>query len=188
MTNLKHEIDINRNIRTDLALDNVDKKISKKKINVVKLKIDKHLSKIINKKSGDYLTIEFKDVTDIDNRIKVINILKKELKSLLTISPKNKYLIIGLGNNKITADSLGPRVIDKIVKTAYLDEIGLGFSNVAAYAAGVKGETGFESTDIIKALVKIYKPDVILIIDSLVTKFLERVNKTIQILNKYFCC
>ena len=181
--NLKHEINIKANLRTDLAIDDTTEEISGRKIKVTSIKIDKKNSKLIHKKCGNYLTIEFKDVTDIDNREKLTLVLTKELKKLLKkLNLINKRcLIIGLGNSNSTPDSLGPRVVKKIITTAYLKDIGPGFSDVAAYSVGVKGETGFESKDIVKALVKIYKPDFIFVVDSLASKSLKRLNKTIQI-------
>lgn len=180
---MKHEINVNSNLRTDLAADIVNKRISHKDINVIHIQVDKAIEKIIHKKVGNYLTIEFKDITDIDNRNKVIDVFVKELKKMLKELNvfRKKCLVIGLGNMKTTPDSLGPKVVEKIVTTAYLKKIESKFSNVAAYSVGVKGETGFSSVDIVKALVKIFKPDFILVIDALVSKNLDRLNKTIQI-------
>ena len=43
------------------------------------------------------------------------------------------------------------------------------------------GQTGIETSDIIKALVKKTKPELVLVIDALASRSLHRVNRTIQI-------
>lgn len=180
---MKHELKIKTNFRTDLAIDNISQKSNHKDIHVFNVNIDKKLSKILKKRAGNYLTIEFKDITDIDNRNRLIRVLIKVLKKMLKSYDLcgKKCLVVGLGNINVASDSLGPKVVKKIITTSYLNDIGPGFSNVAAYNVGIKGETGFESIDIIKSLVKIFKPSFVLVIDSLVTKNLDRLNQTIQI-------
>ena len=73
-----HRIDLkNYEIRTDLAIEaaiNVD--IDKKEqifdnIKVTNIYLDKNNSKIINKKEGNYTTIEFDDITDYNMKEKV---------------------------------------------------------------------------------------------------------------------
>ncbi len=183
---MKHEIDLaNFSLRTDLMIETIDIKQGKIKetedIYVTEIMIDENLSKKINKKSGNYITIEFQDVTDIDNQKDLKKIFKKYLKKLIKNSKRG--LIIGLGNINSTPDSLGPKVIENIVVTTHILDVAPldeGFSEIAAIAPGVTGDTGIETYEIIKKIIDIIKPEYIIVIDSLATLSIERLNKTIQ--------
>ena len=179
----------NYKIRTDLAIDekienreniiiktNVYDDIKVTNVNVLK-KIEE-----INKKPGNYITIEFDDVTDYDNNKKVEKIFIKELKKII----KNYFniLIVGLGNKACTPDSIGPLVTENIIVTNHLYELGLldvGFRRISIINPGVKGTTGLETSSIIKGVISELKPDLIIAIDSLASSSLEHLNKTIQI-------
>ena len=193
-----NEIDLGRyNIRTDLAVDVIDESTKgiKTKINyvddikVTNVLVLKEGSKIINKKEGLYITIEFKDVTDYDNRQKVIKVFSDELKKMLNekgLSSNDSYLIVGLGNSNITPDSLGPKVAERVLITNHLFELGEleeGFSRTYAFKPSVMGETGIETSILISGIVQKIKPSVVLVIDALASQSIERVNKTIQMTN-----
>lgn len=190
---MKHEIDFHKyKIHTDLAieensnlLDDI-KIINKNDIKITSLFINEKKAKKLHKKSGHYITIEFKDITDHQNRIKVKKVLTKQLIKIFKDNKiyQKKCLVIGLGNNNSTPDSLGPKVAKKIIVTSHIASITAlekGFSNVSSYAVGVKGETGLDSIDVIKGLIKASNPDFLLVIDALASQSLERLNKTIQI-------
>ena len=130
---MNHEIDLKKyQIRTDLAIDLIKEnnikgiKSSYKNIDNIKITdvcIDEKAGKKINKKSGNYITIEFEDVTDYDNKEKVKGIFVKELIKILennNIKNEDSCLIIGLGNSSSTPDSLGPKVIENVVVTNHL--------------------------------------------------------------------
>lgn len=190
---MKHEIDLSKyKIRTDLAIEVTPENIEIKteqidNIKISKVYIDKETSKKINKKTGNYITIEFEDITDKDNKRKIKEIFIKELKNILekqNIKEKDPCLIIGLGNRMSTPDALGPKTVDNILITNHLYELGLlgeNYRRVSALVPGVMGTTGIETSDIIKSVTKEIKPKFILIIDALASSSLERVNKTIQI-------
>ena len=117
-----HEIDLKRyDIRTDLVIDTIDNNdilIDNKKvlgsdnidtlvevqgdIKITKVTVDDNVSRIIGKKKGRYITIEFDDVTDTDNKNKVEDIFTLELNDIFDISKVNSVLIIGLGNRDST--------------------------------------------------------------------------------------
>jgi len=190
---MKHEIDLSKfKIRTDLAIEVTPKniEIKEEKIDNIKINtiyIDKETSKEINKKIGNYITIEFEDITDKDNKEKIKKVFIKELKNILekqNIKDKDQCLVIGLGNRMSTPDALGPKTVDNILITNHLYELGLlgeNYRRVSALVPGVMGTTGIETSDIIKSVTKEIKPKFILIIDALASSSLERVNKTIQI-------
>lgn len=192
---MKHEIDLKKyNMRTDLVkevipekLDGIIKTITKQdNITITDITILEEASIKINKKAGNYITIEFDDVTDYNNKEKVKEIFSIHLKKLLNkinIKKNDSCLIVGLGNDKSTPDSLGPNSINNILVTNHLFEIGeieKGFRKVSAIAPGVMGQTGIETSKIVLSLIKTLKPDFVLVIDALASQSLERVNKTIQ--------
>lgn len=190
-----HKIDLsNYKIRTDLAIEAVDnsREIKKKiksidDVKITRIKIDEESGLKIGKKAGNYITIEFNDITDYDNKEKVKEIFSDELKTLLkelNVSDEASVLVIGLGNDKSTPDALGPLAIDNILVTKYLFTLGSveeGFREVSAISPGVMGETGIETSDLIKSVVDTVKPNLVMVIDALASQSLERVNQTIQI-------
>lgn len=197
---MSHEIDLDKyKIRTDLLIDTIETSkeelklpISKKKLNDITITIvdvDLKQEKTIGKKAGRYITIEFTDVTDHNNKEKLINVFKKELKNFLNylkISEDSTCLVIGLGNDLSTPDALGPNVIKDIIVTKHLYELGeveTGFREVSALSPGVMGNTGIETGDIIEALVNKIKPNFLIVIDALASQSITRLNKTIQMSN-----
>lgn len=195
---MNHEIDLSKyQIRTDLAIEaieNIDEVfgIKRKEENIDNFKVtsvfvDDEGSKKINKKKGNYITIEFEDITDFNNKEKIKELFSQKLKNLinsLKVDSEKDILVIGLGNDKSTPDALGPMSVNNILVTRHLflyNEIEEGFKKVAAINPGVMGQTGIETSDLIKAIVKAIKPSLVIAIDSLASQSIERVNKTIQL-------
>ena len=134
-----------------------------------------------------YTTIYFKDITDKDNFYEVQKIFVNELKNYLKLVPQDKILVIGLGNQKSTADSLGPKTIENILVTRYLfllGEVEEGYSNVATFIPNVMGNTGIETSQLIKRIIEEVTATKVIVIDSLKTNNIKRLNKTIQITNE----
>jgi len=183
----------NYDIRTDLILETVKDKeyITTNKIDditISRVVIDKKNKDIIGKKEGNYITLEFEDITNYEDREKVGKCLEKEIKNILELNNINKSdegLIIGLGNNKSTADALGPKTIENILVTRHLfllnQNVKKGIREISAIVPGVMGNTGIETTDIIMSVTEKIKPKFIVVVDSLCASSIERLNKTIQI-------
>lgn len=186
---MNHEVDLKNSIlRTDLAVELIKTHPTKQidDIKITNITLNKEEADKINKKEGNYTTIEFEDVTDHTNAEKLQTIFAEELQKLLkleNINDDDMCLIIGLGNEKSTPDSLGPLVISKTLVTNYiylygsLDE---GFRRVCAISPGVMGETGIETSNLLKSIVNTIKPNFVITIDALAASSVERVNKTIQ--------
>lgn len=179
-------------IRTDLAIDYVKEKqhlngVKHKKemiegFNVTVVELDDNNA--LKKKKGKYITVEFEDCTDIKNVEKLINTLTIILNKMLNLNKNSFGLVVGLGNDRSTPDSLGPLVVNDIIVTNHLyllNELSSNYRRLAAINPGVMGETGIETSDIIESIVNSIKPDYIIAIDSLASKSIERLNKTIQI-------
>jgi len=193
-----HTIDLkNNSLRTDLIIDeisrNQENKIETKKIiekeNIVleEIKVDKELEKELKKKPGIYRTVTFKDVTDKNNfkevEQTVITALKKTYEDI-NLTKDSKVLVIGLGNEESTPDSLGPKSINHILVTRHLfllGEVEEGYRNVASFKPSVTGVTGIETKDLIEGITEKIKPDLLIVIDALASNSIDRLNKTIQI-------
>jgi len=194
---MNHEIDLKKyQIRTDLAIDLINKgtnikgiKSNIKLVDGIKITdvyVDDDGSKSINKKTGNYITIEFDDVTDYNNGKKIEEIFSEQLKKMIennNIDKEASCLIVGLGNSNSTPDSLGPKSIENIIVTNHLfvyGEVDEGFRRTYALTPGVMGSTGIETSELIKSVAKTVKPGFILAIDALASQSVERVNRTIQ--------
>ena len=189
---MKHEVDLSKyEIRTDLVIEkenfiNNEEEIDNIKITRTKLNKD---NLIKNKEKGVYITIEFDDVTDSENYEKVKKILVNNLKYLIketNIKDDSFYLVVGLGNRNSTPDAIGPLTIDNVIVTNHIylyDELDPNYKRVSAIVPNVTASTGIETSDYIKGIVSVLKPDAIIVIDALASRSLKRVNKTIQLSN-----
>ena len=196
------------NFRTDLATERRD--IFKKSNNLQEIdgieseiqEVDKNLKiervfvtnengeKAVGKPKGTYITIDIKNLKIArDEEIqKASDVLTGELSKILDkhITRKDEMLVVGLGNVYVTPDSLGPKVINEIDITRhllkympqYLDE---NTRNVCAIAPGVLGTTGMETLEILKGVVDNVKPKVVVVIDSLASRSIERISSSLQI-------
>lgn len=191
-------------IRTDLALEAKEFHESKSKesipgvrvdtdgdkdIKITRVRIeDETGARLMGKPVGNYITIEIPRLKekDIDLMEDVSRTLAKEIISLVKLDDKSVILVVGLGNWNITPDSLGPKVIEKIMVTRHMteflpDQIDDSVRSVCALSPGVLGITGIETSEIILGVVNRVKPDLVIAIDALASRKLERVNTTIQI-------
>ena len=119
----------------------------------------------------------------INNDIK--HNLKKELKYFINkIKNKESVLIIGLGNDNYTADSIGPKTLKHIKVNSFLDgNIKFKGIKISALEPGVLGQTGIDTKRIVKSVVNEIKPNFLIIIDSFITNNILEVEKCIQISN-----
>lgn len=104
------------------------------------------------------------------------------------IENPEKILVVGLGNSDITPDALGPKTASRIIATRHIAEENLGkdmlpadLNSVSVLAAGVMGQTGIESSEIVYAVSEKIKPDCIIVIDALACSDITRLGSTIQI-------
>ena len=196
----------NINIRTDLAVElneAVDKSDSRysgvivrehiDKVSLVKVTtleiINEEGEKLFNRKAGIYITIEAEGLGENDDfyNERVIEIISGQIDALIRpcISKNIKLLVVGLGNRNVTADSLGPDVVDKLIINSHIhgekDEISVRLS---ALSPGVMAQTGIETSSIIKGIADEIDPGVIIVIDALAARNTQRLNKTIQISNR----
>jgi spore protease len=145
----------------------------------------------IGKLPGHYITIEVPGLRRKDSELQnqVATRFAGEFGTFLKrigVGADDKVLIIGLGNWNVTADALGPIVVENVLVTRHYFElmpgqVEYGYREVSAIAPGVLGTTGIESSEIVSGIVEKTKPDLIIAIDALASRSLDRVNTTIQI-------
>ncbi len=146
--------------------------------------------KQLGKEPGHYVTLEMPARFYGQQKVyeEMCKVCAKELSSLTNQYLKTEndsVLVIGLGNWNITADALGPRVIHSLMITRHLkeympEEIDEGIRPVCGISPGVLGLTGIETGEIVRGLVEKLKPKMVIAIDALCSRKVERVNTTIQ--------
>ena len=196
------------NFRTDLALER--REIFKKNNNLEEIdgveienkEIDENLKvtkvnitnqngeQSIGKPIGTYITIDIQKLRLAEEAEiqKSAEVLSDELKEIINkhIESKDDILVVGLGNMYVTPDSLGPKVINDIDVTRhiikylpqYIDE---NSRPVSAISPGVLGTTGIETLEILEGVVKEIKPKLLIVIDALASRSIERISSTIQL-------
>lgn len=153
----------------------------------------KNSARILGKPIGTYLTLEAPAMTqpDEDYHKEISRELAEQLRSVIPgIDKEPSVMVVGLGNRDVTADSLGPNVVDNLVITRHMVmEFGKAAYNkshvpiISALIPGVMAKTGMESAEIIKGVVEKTKPDVVIVVDALAARSTKRLNRTIQITN-----
>lgn len=147
-------------------------------------------AKAMGKPKGNYVTLEAPNMIEEDEGYhREISVqLSRVLKRLLPKEKEFTTLVAGLGNRAVTPDSLGPRVVDNLCITRHIiKEFGkyvIGDSchkSVSSIVPGVMAQTGIESMEIVRGIVKETSPDVIIAVDALAARSTRRLNRTIQI-------
>ncbi len=161
------------------------------KISVEKVKIlNEEGEKAIGKPIGSYITIDIKKLklAQEEDIQKASEVLTNELKNILDMhtQKQDEIIIVGLGNIYVTPDSLGPKVINEIDVTRHLikyvpDVVGKDTRSVSAVAPGVLGTTGIETVEILKGIIENTHPKLVVVIDALASRSIERISSTIQI-------
>ncbi|MBR6400024.1 MAG: GPR endopeptidase [Firmicutes bacterium] len=141
-------------------------------------------ARAMGRPKGSYITIEspYMRTGDKDAHRRIAELLKKYLLKIKALDNAKSVLITGLGNRRITADSLGPKAAGRIRVTGHItDMLPAGTRSVYAVSPGVMGITGIETLEIIRGIVSRIKPDAVIAIDSLAARRTERINATIQL-------
>ncbi|AUS96623.1 GPR endopeptidase [Clostridium thermosuccinogenes] len=142
----------------------------------------------IGKPMGNYITLEVPRLKENDQELyeNTCKALAKELVNIINLRDDTTILIVGLGNWNVTPDSLGPKVVSSVMVTRHLlqyvpEQVDEGVRPVCAVAPGVLGITGIETGEIVRGIVDRVRPDLIIAIDALASRKMERVSTTIQI-------
>lgn len=94
-------------------------------------------------------------------------------------------LCAGLGNDALSADAFGPRVLGNLLVTRHMKSYDpaafSGFCSVAAVQPGVLGTSGMEALEQVQAVARELKPDIVIAFDALAAMEPERLCRTIQL-------
>lgn len=144
----------------------------------------------IGKPQGTYVTLNIKNIKTIQHEEieKVANVLANELRNLINkhITDVDDILVVGLGNIYVTPDALGPKVVPEIEVTRHILQympkaMPEDTRPVSAIAPGVLGITGIETMEILKGIVDNVKPKMLIVIDALASRNIERISSSIQL-------
>ena len=197
------------NFRTDLAVErrNIYKKINNiseeiegvetsqenvnENINVSRVKIlNEKGENALGKQIGNYITIDIKKLklAGEEEIQKSSEVLSEELTNILNVhvDKQGEILVVGLGNIYVTPDALGPKVINDIDVTRHIltympNVLSEDTRPVSAISPGVLGTTGIETLEILKGIVDNVHPKLLIVIDALASRSVERISSTIQI-------
>lgn len=197
-------------VRTDLALETKEKfeedKVELKGVRVKEeergenIKITEVVietengAKAMGKPKGIYTTIEAPEMADGEDGYhrEISKVLAEVLKTMMPQGEKEELsiLVVGLGNREVTPDALGPKVVDNMLITRHVIQefgkyaLGEEHSNlISSIVPGVMAQTGMESVEIVRGVMKEAQPDYIVAVDALAARSVKRLNRTIQITN-----
>lgn len=196
-----------RRIRTDLALETTERFAEENaeirgvevheeydeekdvRTTVVKI-VTENGAKSMERPQGTYITIEAPELStpDEDYHREISEEISTHLRKLIDLKKEKSVLVVGLGNAAITADALGPQVVDNLLMTRHIiKEYGLRgikhekMHRISGIAPGVMAQTGMETAEIVQGIVSETKPDVVVAIDALAARSVRRLSRTIQI-------
>lgn len=160
---------------------------------VTKVYIDtKNAAKAMGKPIGIYVTMEADSLAEPDEGYhrEISVCLAEELLDLLGTEKERSVLVVGLGNRQVTADSLGPLVLDNLFVTRHMVQVygraavGSGTVNlISCIEPGVMAKTGMETAEIIQGVIRQTSPDQVIVVDALAARSTRRLSRTIQLTN-----
>ena len=188
---LLKDIEKANNIENNLDGIEVEEKQINKNIKVTRVNVlNEEGEKALGKVKGNYVTKDMKNMKYMgEDEIQTASeILCKELKNMIDeyVNKEEEILVVGLGNIYVTPDALGPKVINEIDITRHLlkyvpQYLDKNTRPVSAISPGVLGTTGIETAEILKGIVENVKPKLVIVIDSLASRSMERISSTIQL-------
>lgn len=148
--------------------------------------------KTTGKKSGMYVTVFSDLLCDIDDKSfdDLTEVVADELDALVlrTLGKRPAcVLVAGLGNREITADSIGPKTVDRLTVTRHIEQHDKQLFDrfckvpLCAIAPGVLGQTGIETAEMIRGVCDRAKPDLVIAIDALAARATARLGATVQL-------
>lgn len=147
--------------------------------------INEQGAEIMNKPIGTYITLESQNLRNDDDgyHAEVSEVMAKTILELVPQKDSLSVLVVGLGNDDITPDALGPMAVNNLCITRHINKQYDNDSkvSVSSLVPGVMAKTGMETAEIVKGVVDETKPDILIVIDSLAARNTRRLNTTIQI-------
>ena len=127
-------------------------------------------------------------LADEERLEEIAEIVADELRNTISKHVENTddIMVVGLGNLYVTPDALGPKVVPEIEVTRHILEympkvMPEDTRPVSAISPGVLGITGIETMEILKGVVDNTKPKLLIVIDALASRSIDRISSSIQI-------
>lgn len=143
-------------------------------------------ARAFGKPPGVYITIEVPPLTDNEETLThAAGLTAAELSRLLPET--GTVLVVGLGNRAITPDALGPEAAGMVLATRHIGgefarSAGLdGLRPTAVIVPGVLGQTGAESSEIVRGVCAVVKPAAVVVVDALAARSVARLGCTVQL-------
>lgn len=147
--------------------------------------LDEEGEKVLGKPIGTYVTMNL-PAYDRDPG-KPARELAKVLGKLMGLTKDQTVMVVGLGNEGITPDALGPRTAVRVFPTRHLiRELPKVFGScrsVSVVSPGVLATTGIETLELVRGAVKAVKPQCVICIDALAAGSVDRLCNTVQFCN-----
>ena len=162
---------------------------------IERMKLSKESGKAFGKPAGNYTTISFGKISELsDPEFSSLGGLISSELALYTKRAAGKspgkelgILVAGLGNSGMTPDAVGPGTVARLNATSHLKKADpelfgrLGCSRLSAVAPGVLGQTGIETSELVRGAVESVHPDVVIAIDALAAGSCGRLFSTVQL-------
>ena len=140
----------------------------------------------LGKQPGRYVTVEVPPLSDNGEQLEeTARLIGEELRALLP--EEGCVVVVGLGNESITPDALGPKMAGMTLATRHIQgefarTYGLdGLRPAAVMAPGVLGQTGMESGEVIRGLCEVVHPAAVIAVDALAARSTARLGCTVQL-------
>ena len=146
--------------------------------------LDEQGSRALGKPVGSYVTLELGDLGlgGAAALTRAGRALAEALGSMMGLDGLAPVLVVGLGNEDVTPDALGPLVLRRLLITRHLQDGALhGLRPVSALQPGVLGSTGMESLEIVQSVVEKTRPSALIAVDALAARSPERLCTTVQL-------
>ena len=142
--------------------------------------VDPAAARAIGKPAGRYVTVDLRPYFRRQGHFfgRGVRCLAAELRALLP--PEHGTVLAGLGNRGMTADAVGPLVLENLLVTRHMETFPFSTA-VAALAPGVLAATGMETAELIRGVVQQVRPAVILVIDALAARSAQRLCAAVQL-------
>lgn len=151
-------------------------------IKATEVTLGKQGSRLLGKPKGRYITLHCENEDKLRCGCAVAHYVSELLEPSFSVE---KVMVAGLGNERVTPDSLGARTVRRIPATAHLSSTeefkSLGLRPVVVIETGVMGQTGLESADCLNFVAKNIQPAAVIAIDSLACSDFSRLGTTVQI-------
>ncbi|MBQ8683426.1 MAG: GPR endopeptidase [Clostridia bacterium] len=145
-----------------------------------------HGESLLGKPRGRYITAQFPSLSDDERHlVDYATHIGQELQKMLP--PEGAVLVAGLGNRTVTPDALGPTTASMVLATRHIRgefarSTGLDdLRPTAVVTPGVLGQTGTESSELVRGVCREIHPVAVIVIDALAARSVERLGRTVQL-------